>query len=183
MKPSTLKGQPPFDKQAHELLVALLAEAQRRAVERGRCRPANANRLLTERYISECADFLSGASAYLEVEEYGAANCFLVGLIERGMVRQFNKHVGIMAKQLANHTSLYFPDHEPLLERRFIAFMASELTSSDVDMSGLLRQAIATLPYAEAVVRRQFRIAGLKHEKLFIPNDVKRRRMIGRSID
>lgn len=181
MKRSAPKAQPSFDKEAHELLVALLAEAERRAVERQRCRPANANRHLAERYINECSDLMLGASVYLEVEEHVGAKSFLVGLIERGMVKQFNKHVGKCAVQLVEHTSSYFPDYEALLERRFIAFMASELTSSDVDMSGLLRLSVATLPYAESVVRRQFRIAGLKYYQLFIPDDVKECRMLGRS--
>lgn len=161
------KPKPAPDAEANALLVELLAEAKRRAVDRRDCRPGTANRHMANWYIDVCTDFLSGASRHLPIEEYGAANLFLIGLVETGMKKRFNRHVGKCAAQLANHTSLYLPDIETLLEARFIAMMAKGLTKVDVHNNGLLRMSIKALPYAADVVRRHLRDAGLNYAKLF----------------
>ncbi len=122
------KPKPAPDAEANALLVELLAEAKRRAVDRRDCRPATANRHMANRYIDVCSDFLSGASKYLAIEEYGAAILFLIGLVETGMRVRFRRHVSKCPAQLANHTSLYLPDYETLLEARFIIMMAKGLT-------------------------------------------------------
>ena len=164
------KLKPAPDAETNALLVALLTEAKRRAVDRRDCRPATANRHMANLYIDVCTGFLSGASRYLPVEEYGAANVFLIGLLETGMRKQFNRHVGKCAAQLANHTSLYLPDFETLLEARFIVMMAQGLTKLDVRNNGLLRLSVAGLPYATDVVRRHLKDTGLNSTKLFSDN-------------
>lgn len=163
-----------FDKDANRILVALLSETERRAVANHRCRADDVNQWLTLAYIERCAEYHFGASVYLPNEEIVAANSFVHQCIGHGMKTRFGKHVGKCAAQLARHTSLYFPDYETLLEMQFMAFMANNPTLVEIQMSGLVRQAVGTLnrDMALDVVRRECRRLCLNHDKLFVPDDV-----------
>lgn len=173
-----------FDKAANRVLVALLAETEQRAVQHGRCRADDVNQYLTLAYIERCAAYHRGACVYLPNEERLAAESFVADLIGRGMKARYVKHIGKCAVQLANHTSLYFPDYETLLEMQFMAFMASGPTLIEMQMSGLLRQAVGALPdeLALNVVRREFRRLGLGYEALLIPQDIYKQRQQRREI-
>lgn len=168
-----------FDATANRVLVELLAETERRAVANNRCRADDVNQYLTLAYIETCASYHSGASIYLPSEERMAAQSFLFHCIGRGMAR-FKAHVGKCAQQLANHTSLYFADYLTLLEMQFMAFMASKPTLIEIQMSGLVRQAVGTLHREMAlnVVRRECRRLGLNNDKLFIPEDIYKQRIV-----
>jgi hypothetical protein len=173
-----------FDKAANRVLVALLAETEQRAVGHGRCCADDVNQYLTLAYIERCADYHRGACVYLPNEERLAAESFVAQLIGRGMKTRYAKHVERCAVQLANHTTLYFPDYETLLEMQFMAFMASGPTLAQMQMSGLLRQAVGALPgeLALNVARREFRRLGLNHEALLIPQDIYEQRQLSRTI-
>ncbi|WP_099185733.1 hypothetical protein [Sphingobium fuliginis] len=163
-----------FDRSANRILIELLAEAERRMIEHGRCRADDVNQFLTLAYIERCATYHFGAAVYLPTEERLAAESFVAQLIGAGMKVRFGKHVGKCAVQLANHTSFYFPDYETLLEMQFMAFMASKPTLLEMQTSGLLRQAVAALPreLALKLARREFRRLGLNHDKLLIIEDI-----------
>ena len=167
-----------FDPVANRVLVELLSETERRAVTNRRCRADDVNQWLTLAYIERCGEYHFGASVYLPNEERLAAESFIGQCIGRGMAR-FKAHVGKCAVQLANHTSFYFPDYLTLLEMRFMAFMASKPTLVEIQMSGLVRQAVGTLhrDMALNVVRREWRRLGMDEDKLFIPEDVYHQRV------
>ncbi|MBU0556671.1 MAG: hypothetical protein KKD64_15410 [Alphaproteobacteria bacterium] len=173
-----------FDKDANRILVALLSETERRAVANRRCCADDVNQWLTLAYIERCAEYHHGAAVYLPNEEIAAANSFLWQCLGTGMKTRFGKHVGKCAAQLANQTSLYFPDYETLLEMRFMAFMANKPSLSEIKMSGLVRQAVGTLhrDMALDVVRRECRRLGLDYDKLFVPQDIYELRVERRSI-
>lgn len=163
-----------FNPAANRVLVELLAETERRAVANGRCRADDVNQWLTLAYIQRCGERHSGASVYLPNEERLAAEGFILQCIGKGMKTKFDRHVGKCAIQLANHTSFYFPDYLTLLEMRFMQFMANKPTLLEIQMSGLVRQAVGTLhrDMALNVVRREWRRLGMNEEKLFIPEDI-----------
>lgn len=173
-----------FDPTANRILVELLAQTEHRMVAHRRCRADDANQVLTLAYIKTCAKYHYGASVYLPSEERIAADSFVFRCIGNGMKSKFERHVGKCAAQLANHTSLYFPDYLTLLEMQFMAFMASKPTLIEIQMSGLVRQSVGTLhrDMALNVVRRECRRLGLDYDKLFIPDDVYEQRHNERSI-
>lgn len=173
-----------FDSTANRVLIELLEEVERRAVAHSRCNADDANQWLTLAYIQRCAEYHSGASVYLPNEERQAADSFLFQCIGKGMKAKFEKHVGKCAIQLANHTSLYFPDYLTLLEMQFMAFMANKPTLLQIQMSGLVRQAVGTLhrDMALNVVRRECRRLGLDYDKLFITDSTYNERVSSRSI-
>jgi hypothetical protein len=167
-----------FNPAANGVLVALLSETEKRAVANRRCRADDVNQWLTLAYIERCSEYHFGASVYLPNEERLAAESFLFQCIGKGMAR-FRNHVGKCAVQLANHTSFYFPDYLTLLEMRFMKFMANKPTLIEIQMSGLVRQAVGTLhrDMALNVVRREWRRLGMDEDKLFIPEDVYQQRV------
>jgi hypothetical protein len=174
-----------FDPTANRVLIELLEEVERRAVEHRRCHADDANQWLTLAYIQRCAEYHSGASVYLPNEERLAADSFLFQCIGKGMKTKFEKHVGKCAVQLSNHTSLYFPDYLTLLEMQFMAFMASKPTLLQIQLSGLVRQAVGTLhrDMALNVVRRECRRLGLDYDKLFITDATYNQRINHRNIE
>lgn len=174
-----------FDPAANRILVELLAEAERRMIEHGRCRADDANQWLTLAYIKTCAEYHYGTAVYLPNEERLAAESFVARLIGKGMKTRFDKHLGKCAIQLANHTLLYFPDYLTLLEMQFMSFMASKPTLNEIQMSGLVRQSVGTLhrDMALNVVRRECRRLGLDHDKLFIPEDIYEQRVELREVN
>jgi len=167
-----------FDPVANRVLVELLSETERRAVANRRCHSGDVNQMLTLAYIETCCGYHYGASVYLPSEELQAANSFVMQCIGRGMAR-FKPHVGRCAVQLANHTPFYFPDYLTLLEMQFMKFMASKPTLLQIQMSGLVRQAVGTLhrDMALNVVRREWRRLGMDDDKLFIPEDIYEQRV------
>lgn len=173
-----------FDPTANRTLVELLAETERRMIQHGRCRPDDANQALTLAYIKRCSEYHQGASIYLPNEERLAAESFLSQCIGQGMKTKFDKHVGKCAVQLSNHTSFYFPDYLTMLEMQFMAFMASKPTLPQIQMSGLVRQAVGTLhrDMALNVVRRECRRLGLDYDKLFVTEDVYDNRVLLRNV-
>lgn len=166
-----------FDEKAHELLSDLFDAAEDCLTRQGICGASEADEYLTLEYIKTCGEYIEHAATFLQSEGATASLLFISKLAELSDGGRSAKYVQRCADQLSLHAGLYFPKFRKLLTASYLTVLHSIEDMGELQRSGILMLAAATLPGVRTELRREFRRRGLQYDRTLVPDNVLRLRL------
>ena len=165
----------PYDSTSYALIVQLIDAAEDRAIRRGLCRANEADAFVTAHYIYWAAGLVHGASVYLPNDERIGADAFLSFLPAASTKLRSVKRRAACVKLLSQQPHIFFPMFGPILRGMLRDELRKPYIRGELRHSGIVLLAAASLPEAQAEIRRELRRRGEREPLLVRDKDMERR--------